>query len=724
MQRRVLPPLDEHHLLVFWAQLFVLLAVARVFGYAMRRVGLPTIVGQLLAGVVLGPSVFGRLWPGGFEWFLPGDDLQGGMLLAVGWVGIALVLVITGFETDLRIIGRLGRPSAIVSVASIAVPLAAGLATGLALPDSLYGPDATTLSFTLFIGAALAVSSLAVVAKILGELGFLRRDFGQITVAAGMANDVFGWLLLGGIAVVAAEGAFRPGLLLGTTLALAAFVALAFTVGQRVVDQVLRAARSRGENLGAGVAVVALVALAFSVVTQWIGVEGVLGAFLAGILLGRSRFQQDQVVHHLETVTSAFLAPIFFATAGLRVDLGVLVEEGDVAWAALLVVVALVAKFAGAYGGARLAGLTNREGLALGAGLNARGALEIVIATVGLSLAVLDTSAYTAVVLVPIITSVAASVGLRLAVRGWSGTEAEQQRLAREQALASNLVVRDERLLLPTRGGPNSIVVAQLLHFAWPAESGVTLVRIDREGHEPPDLTPVVNVLHEREVEVTDVAWDDAGRELRAQSRLGFGVIGLGVNDLADGQELLSPLAAELVGKVEIPLVLARRARNLDRALPGAFARVVVPVTGGPSSRAAQEVAFAIAEDLGSEVVLVHVVERARARRFPAWRTDEADRSRDDVAQRLLADAVTRARSHGVEPRVEVRHAPSPAAELVRVAHRAEADLLLLGGSVRTAEGSTFLGHAVEQVLEECDTTVAVVLGPGPRNEPGEDGAD
>ena len=123
----MLPPLDEHHLLVFWTQLFVLLAVARLFGHALRRIGLATIVGQLLAGVVLGPSVFGRLWPDGFAWLLPDDDLQGGLLLAVGWVGIVLVLVVTGFETDLRLIGRLGRSSALVSVSSIVVPLAAGL---------------------------------------------------------------------------------------------------------------------------------------------------------------------------------------------------------------------------------------------------------------------------------------------------------------------------------------------------------------------------------------------------------------------------------------------------------------------------------------------------------------------------------------------------------------------------------------------------------------------
>lgn len=714
----MLPPLDEHHLLVFWTQLFVLLAVARLFGHALRRIGLPTIVGQLLAGVVLGPSVFGRLWPDGFAWFLPDDDLQGGLLLAVGWVGIALVLVVTGFETDLRLIGRLGRSSALVSVSSIVVPLAAGLTLGALLPDSLFGDEATRLSFTLFVGAALAVSSLAVVAKILGELGFMRRDFGQITVAAGMANDVVGWLLLGGIAAVAAEGAFRPGLLLRTTLLLAVMVVLAFTVGQRGIDVVLRLTRRRGENLGAGVAVVALVALGFAVITQWIGVEGVLGAFLAGILLGRSRFQQEKVVHHVETVTSAFLAPVFFATAGLRVDLGVLVDDGAVGWAALLVAVALVAKFVGAYGGAMLAGLTQREGVALGAGLNARGALEIVIATVGLSLAVLDTSAYTAVVLVPIVTSVVAAVGLRLTVRGWPGTEAEQQRLARERALAANLVVRDERLLVPTRGGPNSIVAAQLLHCAWPEESGVTLVRLDREGHPPADLTPITNVLHGREVEVTTVPWENAAAEVDAQSRLGFGVIGIGVNDAGADRGLLSPLAEQLVGTVDVPIVLARRARHLDRALPGAFARAVVPVTGSPSSRAAQEVAFAIAEHLGTDVVLVHVVERPRQRRLARLRGGSSPRPpAADIADELLADATRRARDHGIEPGVETRHASSPARELVRVAEHVDADLIVVGASARPTGGSTFLGHTVEQVLDESDATVAVVISPPPRTE-------
>ncbi len=192
----MLTPLDEHALLVFWTQLLVLVAAARAAGYGMRRVGLPSVIGHLAAGVVLGPSVFGQVWPSGFEWFLPHEEISSGALFAVSWLGVALLLVTAGFETDLELIRRLGRAAALVTGFSLVVPLAGGLVTGLLLPDDFVGGGADRTVFALFVAAALSVSALAVIARILSELGLMRRDFGQITVAAGMANDVVGWVML------------------------------------------------------------------------------------------------------------------------------------------------------------------------------------------------------------------------------------------------------------------------------------------------------------------------------------------------------------------------------------------------------------------------------------------------------------------------------------------------------------------------------------------------
>lgn len=720
----MIPALDEHQLLVFWCQLFLLVGTARLLGHLMRRLGLPSVVGELGAGLLLGPTVLGRVWESGFEWLFPDDELVGGLLLGVGWVGIALLLIITGFETDLTLIGRLGRASALVSTMSIVVPLAAGLVVGVALPESFLGAEATRLSFTLFIGLALAVSSLAVVAKILSELGFMRRDFGQITVAAGMANDVFGWLALGAIAALAASGEFAPGRL-GLTLAgMGLFIVAALTVGQRGIDELLRRTRRGGENVGGGVTVAVLVALGFAVVTQWIGVEGVLGAFVAGIALGRSRFQQDKVLSHLETITVAFLAPVFFATAGLRVDLGLLVDDDAVGWTAVILAAAVVAKFVGAYAGARWARLSHREGVALGAGLNARGALEVVIATVGLSLGVLNDTAYTAVVLVPLVTSLLSALGLRLAVHNWEGSEQERSRLQKEEALASNVVVRAERILFPTRSGKHSLVAAQILHFAWPPEAEVTIARVLRDGERPADIgiEPVLNVFHERSHEITAVSWDGAARELAAEARLGFGVIGVGVADVrreeVDGlpegfhtPTLLGDLANGLLEEVTVPLLIARPARNQEGRLP-VISRVVVPVTGTRSSRAAQEVAFSISADLGTEVVLAHVVDRPVASRVARLLTRSGTDTKVDVAEQLLEEAASRAAATGVQARTELRQGKAVADSLVTLVEEVEADLIVLGGSARTTEGHVFLGHIVEQVLEESDATVAVVVSP------------
>ena len=709
----MLQPLEHHDLLVFWVQLTVLIGAARVLGSACRRVGLPAVVGELGAGVLLGPTVFGRVWPQGFDWFLPGHEVSSGLLLGVAWVGIALLLVSTGFETDLRLITRLGRPATIVSVASIAVPLAGGLAVGALLPEAYFGDDATRLSFTLFIGVALAVSSLAVVAKILSELGFMRRDFGQITVAAGMANDVVGWLLLGAISAVAASGTVSAGALVPTLAGMVLFLVLAMTVGQRVVDAALRSVRRDGENVGGAITVTGLTALFFAVITQWIGIEGVLGAFVAGVIVGRSRFHQEKAEEVLDAVTLSLLAPVFFATAGLRVDLGLLVEEGAVGWALLVLAVAVGAKFLGSFGGALLAGRNVREGVALGAGLNARGTLELVIATVGLSLGVLGDTAYTMIVLVPLVTAVAASLGLRLAVRGWEGTTEEQERLQREESLASNVLVKDQRALLPTRGGSNSIVTAQVLQLTWPEESAVTILALEDDAIPEVDVEPLLNVLHGREVDVRREDYGEAWERVTEQSRLGYGIVGMALPDAHRSPDSgpLTPLAEGLLGDLAIPLLLVRKARNLEGKLPGAFSRVLVPVAGGRSARAAQELSFGMAAGLGTEVVLAHVLDRAPSPLRSRFRRG-GGRPASAVADRLMDQAMAYAGEFGIEPRREVRRARSTALELLATAEQVDADLVVIGASAHPVEDGAFLGHTAEQLLDECEATVVVVVSP------------
>lgn len=732
-----LVPPDEHHLLVFWVALLVLLVTARALGGLSRRLGQPAVVGELAAGLVLGPSVLGRLAPGVTAWLFPDDEVQTGLLFTVGWLGVVFLLAATGYETDLALIGRLGRAAAAVATGSLVVPLVLGFGAGWLMPAEFVGRRGTPVVFALFMATALSISSLPVIAKILTEMGFMRRNFGQLTLAAGMVNDVAGWVLLGLIAGMARAGGVEIGRLAVTVGGLVAIVALSFTVGQRIVDEALRRARAAAEG-GAVASTVVLVAVALGTLTQWLGLEAVLGAFLAGVLLGRSKLRDEHLLRPIEQVTTSFLAPVFFATAGLRVDLGALATPSVLVWAVAAIGLAAASKFIGALVGARAASLPTREGIALGVGLNARGALEIVIATVGLSIGVLSADSYTLVVLMAMATSLMAPPLLRMVLRDWKGTPEEQQRLEQEEVLKENLVVRTGRMLIPSQGRPNSLLAAQILDLTWPEDAGATVLTVVRDDDDS-DLSPLLALLAERDVEHRTIEAEDAVRAIVEEAALGYGIIGVGATDGSDGA-LLSPVVDGLLSHSTVPVLIVRRARHGSGRRPGVFTRAFVPVAGSDASRAAQEIAGSLSAALGTEVVLGHVVhrhddatpssgmvrrsiERARAGVLDRGRSRTSVLERfpppdgDDVSARLVEDATRLAERLGARVAAVDRRHGSPGREIVAAVADHGADLVVLGATRRSLEGRPFLGHTVEHVLRTCDATVVVVATPPQREE-------
>jgi len=706
-------PLDEHHMLVFWIQLLALVALARGLGAVMRRIGQPPVIGELAAGVLLGPSVFGRLWPAGAAWLFPPDAVQSGLLLVVGWLGIVMLLVLTGFETDIGLIRQFGRATAAVATTSVVVPFFLGLGAGFVLPSAFLARPDARLPFALFIAAALSISSLPVIAKILSELGLTRRNFGQLTLAAGMANDVIGWLVLGAIAGIARSGSVELDRLGLTILGMAAFVLGMVTIGQRAVDAMLRRGRARRTGVNGAMTVTLLVAFGAGALTQALGVEAVLGAFVGGIILGRSKYLDSRVPAHVETATLTVFAPLFFATAGLRVDLGLLAHGDVLLWAAIVLVVASAGKFGGAYVGARLARLPRGEGLALGVGLNARGALEIVIATVGLSLGVLNDRMYTVVVLMAILTSMAAPPLLRLVVRSWSGTPEEQQRLEQEELLRENVLVRPQRLLLPVQRGDGSVLAAKVLDGAWPPDKELTVVSVgDDDGAGVGQVSAMVErrpLVHEH------LAGEDAVVSLVDHMNLSYGIVGMGAWESDGDRGLLSPLTEALLGATTLPVVVVwdgaeEVARTSER---DGFRRLLVPVVGTMPSRAAQEVGASLAASTGADLVLAHVTVPDASRvggdgssgPLPA-------RSSRTIGEGIVAEAEHLARRLGIRPQAILREGGSRAEEIARLAEEVDADLVILSAELQPVAGAPFLGNLVEDVIGLTERNVAVVAMP------------
>jgi len=425
-------PINAHQILVFLLQVGLLLSMALVLGRLAQRLRIPAVVGELCAGLLLGPSVLAHAAPGVSSWLFPHEAAQIHLLDAVGQLGVLLLVGITGMSIDLNLVRRKGTTAVRVSTGGLLVPLGFGVAIGFALPSVLLAEGTERIVFASFIGVAMCVSAIPVIAKTLFDMRLLHRNVGQLIIVAASVDDVVGWLLLSIVSAMATSG-LRTGQVVQSVVYLIGMLIFAYTLGRLIVGRALRLS-VRSDEPGVMIATATLLVVLFAAGTHALGMEAILGAFYCGILIGSSRWVDRARLAPLRTFVMGVLAPIFFATAGLRMDLTALARPAVLVSALAVLLIAIAGKFVGVYIGARTSRLDHWEALALGAGMNARGVIEVIIAMVGLRLGVLTTEMYTIIILVAIVTSMMAPPMLRYAVM--RGNATSQEELEREKALA------------------------------------------------------------------------------------------------------------------------------------------------------------------------------------------------------------------------------------------------------------------------------------------------
>lgn len=711
-------PLTEHEVLVFLIQVLLLVAVARLLGVGMKKLGQPQVVGELLAGVVLGPSLFGLAFPAAFDWVFVADPVVNSATFGLAWLGVVFLLVVMGFETDLAIITRFKNQALAVAGGSLVLPMLVTGTLGYLLATQFSGPaDPAPWLFASFFALALSVSALPVVGKILSDLGVMRRDFAQVTLAAAMAKDAVGWLVLAVLSGVAVGGVqlSQIGMSFG---GLAVFVVAMLTVGRWALDRLFRFSLARGSGVEVGFSIAVLTALAAGAITQALHVEAILGAYIAGLTLSRVRHQLPQVRDRLEMVTASFFAPVFFAVSGLRVDITALADIDTALWTVAAIVLAVTAKIAGAVIAGRMVGVQTRTSLTLGAGLSPLGVMGVVVAIIGLNIGVINEAAYTVLLLAAVVTSVIAPSLLRWSLGDSEPPEDEANRLEKESLKDEAEILGVNRVLLPTRGGANSIYAARIAASVFedaeitvlvinsPAESKGLFRRKSQDSEA--DSSGVVEVLEGRDVHVVERVSDDPAHAIVEESKLGHDLLIMGASR---GREaiVVSSVVERVLRETQIQTVVVQlpSGREIPQDLP---VNILVPVTATRSSRAAEELGYTMAQVSAGHVIALHVINRPDGEGvfLPGGSIEEARAT----GQSLIDESREFGKRLGVAIEAKLRVAANAEQEILDYAARDNVDLIVLGTASRPVTDRPFFGHRVSYILEQSPLPVLIVALP------------
>jgi Kef-type K+ transport system membrane component KefB/mannitol/fructose-specific phosphotransferase system IIA component len=394
---------SDHDVLTFLLALAAMLGCARLLGELGRLVGLPLVVGEIGAGILLGPTALGRIAPRAQGWLFPTGNPEI-MIGAYTAVAVVLLLVVVGVEVDLGVLWRRGRSALLTGLLGILLPMAGGFALGLLLPDSdLVDPSKRTM-VALLLGVALSISALPVIAKTLLDLGLFKSDVGLLVMAAAMIDDLVGWLALSLLLGPLRGGRVDFGSFGKTVLLAAVFATALLLVGRRLIESVVaRLERTGTAAAGTGrvLSLVILLALFGAAATHAIGLHAVFGGFVVGLTVGAARVKERTRMVIEDFVVNIF-APVFFASIGLRVDF---LQAFDARLCALVIVVATIPKLVGCALGARIGGMKWRQAAAVGFGMNARGAMGIILAAIARNAGFLRDQMFVALVVMSLATS-------------------------------------------------------------------------------------------------------------------------------------------------------------------------------------------------------------------------------------------------------------------------------------------------------------------------------
>jgi Kef-type K+ transport system membrane component KefB/nucleotide-binding universal stress UspA family protein len=694
-------------------------------GEAMQRIGQPAVMGQLIAGILLGPSVFGAIWPEAQRAVFTADPQQQSMIDAVSQLGILMLLLLTGMETDLRLVKRARRAAISTSVAGIVVPFACGFALGELLPAAMLPKPDQRMITSLFLGTALSIASVKIVAMVVREMGFMRRNVGLALIASAIIDDTIGWVIVAIISGLAVHGQVDALALGQSVLGTAIFLAASFTLGRRLVFSIIRWTNDSFVSEVPVVTAILVIMGMMALTTHLIGLHTVLGAFVAGIIVGESPILTRHIDEQLRGLVAALFMPIFFSLAGLHADLTHLGDSTLFFLTIGLILIASLGKFAGAFLGGALGGLSAQESLALGCGMNARGSTEVIVASIGLSMGALSQDLFTMIVAMAVVTTIVMPPSLRWALSRLPLRNEERVRLEREAFEATGFVTNIERLLVAADDSANGKLASHLADMLARSR-GIPMTVLHLGRQEPVQgvvTTPARRVqaaisgvkaatrkAREAGARRLDVALHVGSLTPEAvvtkEARKGYDLLVIGLERTTAVHGGFHEQIARMAAGFEGPLAVAvARGLHLQKP-PEPHLNILVPVRGNKVSRRGAEVALAIARADTSTVTALYVMgtvglgaAQRRLKRPTMSRRHE---------ETILKDIVELADRYATPIRTALRVDIAPEDAILRQARLGRYDLVVMGVG-RPAGETLYFGKIAATVLENSQHSILFV---------------
>lgn len=708
----------HHDVLVLVLQIALLLFVARALGEVAQRLNQPSVVGEILAGIILGPSLLAGFFPELGEWIVPQNETQGYLLEVISLIGAMFLLLITGLETDIRLIKRHARTAMGVSGGGIIITFATGFVLGQNLPDFLLADNNERLVFSLFVATAMSISAIPVIAKVLMDLNLMRRDIGQTIIAAGMSDDTIGWILLSIVAGIASGESVTAGSVLYIVGSVLAFMIVSFTVGRWFVKKVLTYVQDEVKSTDRLLTLVVVLTFLWGAITQALNLEAVLGAFVMGIIFGTMPRLPDEVHHKLESIALGVFAPIFFATAGLKVNVINLMEPTLLIITGIVILIASLGKIAGTYIGARfIGGKDHWTSLSFGAGLNARGAMEIIIATIGLRLGILSQDMFSIIVVMAMATSLMAPSALKWVLGKVKIGAEEEERLKKEEMEAESIVAGIHRVLLPVRKRdeePEKLSVqsieAQLLGLVGEDnELSVTLMTVVDEPRKKECeqyLSELGELFEGFEVTIKVVTDQKPDEAIADEAQKDYDLLILGATEKKPGRRhLFSSFIDYIVRVAPCPVMVVQPFGVSENWHPK---RILVPTNGTNAAKNAAELGFLLAQKGDNcEVTGLNVMEDISTSGRPYKISDSVSKQKtfsDDIVKEFKE----RGEAYNVKTEGLVEQGQEVEKKVINFARDNDIDLMILGTNVRPGSHRLYLGPRVENILEAAECPVVV----------------